>query len=231
MPSASRFGPVPARGGARPAPPRRQRTVWQPGGGRERGRRGGVRRGGKWSPAGRSEERKGRGGGDWQEFAGARGSLGPGRVAEPESRPQRLSRLCPDRPPGLSRAATPRASRPASRRSGGPGTRRRGLREGWWRRGAGQSSRPRLPSGRGPRPSAPAPRPQAPAESAARAAAEPGAPPCRGPPRSCSPASSGFARSCPSSQVSHAARCAERNFVAPRAARRRLGGAGARAVV
>lgn len=113
-----------------------------------------------------------------------------------------LSRLCPDRPPGLSRAATPRASQPASRRSGGPGTRRRGLREGWWRRGAGQSSRPRLPSGRGPRPSAPAPRPHAPAESAARAAAEPGAPPCRGPPRSCSPASSGFARSCPGSQVS-----------------------------
>ncbi|XP_068401761.1 basic proline-rich protein-like [Eschrichtius robustus] len=98
------------------------------------------------------------------------------------------------RPPGPSRAATPRASGPGSRRSGGPGTRRQALREGWWRRGAGQRSRPRLPPGRGPRPPAPAPRPHA--------AAEPGAPPCRGPPRPCTPASSGSARSCPGSQVS-----------------------------
>ena len=116
MPPASRFGPVPARGGARPAPPCRQRTVWQPGGGREGERRGGVRRGGKWSPAGRSEERKGRGGGDWQEFAGARGSLRPGRVPEPESRPQRGA-CCP------ASDQTARRGRPERRHPGRPGRR------------------------------------------------------------------------------------------------------------
>lgn len=64
------------------------------------------------------------------------------RVPEPKSRPQRGARpsRAQSRPPGQSRAATP---------PGSPGTRLRALREGWWRRGAGQRSRQRLPPGRG----------------------------------------------------------------------------------
>lgn len=128
--------------------------------------------------------------------------------------------------------------------SGGPKTWLRALWEGWWWPGAGQSSRHRLPPDPGRREprlragdEAAAPRPRSPRSSLGRtfpqspSLAPPlrsGAPPCRGPRRPCTPASSGFARSCPGSQVSRAARCARKKLCRtrsrPQASPRGLGG-------
>lgn len=129
----------------------------------------------------------------------------------------------PEQPARAVPSRNTRASGPAIQDSGGRETRWRALREGWWRPGAGQRSRPRLPPGRGrrepelragheaaapglrpprPGPSRATPRPCTPSPAQPL---RPGAPPCRGPRRPFTPAFSGSARWCSRSQGSTSA--------------------------